>query len=120
MIFKGEASALKGMSSGRREFYVSHYIIKTRVITSNTTYLMGRTKPAGRPLPRSRYALSKTRGLDRRVAGRIITNINLFGLNFYTHFIYTYTNLYLQLQTTRTCVVCPVKGEFGERWPQIE
>jgi hypothetical protein len=120
MIFKGEASALKGMSSGRWEFHVSYYIIKTRVITSNTTYLSGRTKPAGRPLPRSRYALSRTRGLDRGAAGRIVIYTDLFGLNFYIHFIHSYIRLRLQLQTTRTCMACPVKGEFGERWPQTE
>jgi hypothetical protein len=82
------------------------------------TYLLRRTKPAGNPLPRSRYALSRTRGLDRGAVRQIITNTDLFVLKFGAHLIYMYTSLYLQSQTIRTCISCPVEDEFGDQDPK--
>jgi hypothetical protein len=113
MVYREEACAPKWMSSGHREFHVSCYITETRIITSNITYLLSRTKPAGHPLPHSLYALSRTRGLDRGVVRRIDINTDLFILNFCICRVYTYTSLYLQLQVTRTYISWPVESRTG-------
>ncbi len=44
------------------------------------------------PLPRYRNASMKTRGLDKWVASGIISNNDLFALNFWIHSIYTSTS----------------------------
>jgi hypothetical protein len=111
---------LERTSSGCWEFSTSYYTVKLCVITSDITYLLGRTKPAGSPLPCSQYALSRTQGLNRGVVKRIDINTNVFVPNFRTHFIYIYTSIYLQLQPTWTCTLCPVSGEFGGQHPTIE
>jgi hypothetical protein len=108
------------VNSEHRKLYISYCTVKTRVITSRITYLLTRIKPAGEPLPCSRYTLLRTRGVGRWVVWGVSTNIDLFVPNFCTHIIYIYSNSYLQFQASRTCISCPVASKSREQQPRIQ
>ena len=105
-------------SCGYRKLTVSYYTRKPHLIMSDITYLLSRRKPAGGFIPYSRYTLSRTRGLDRRVVWRENTNTYLFALKICACAFYTNNSKYLQLQATRTGASCPVEGEFGRSVPE--
>ena len=57
-------------------------------------------------------------GPNVTVVKRIKTNTDLFILNLCIHITYVNVNDYLQLQTSRAYILCPVAIEFEEREPQ--
>ena len=95
-------------------FGMPYHTRRTLVIRSYITYFLSRRKPAGGFIPRSRYTLSRTWGLNGGVVWRENINTYLFALKFCIHTIYTTKSRYLQLQTTRTSASRLVEGEFGQ------
>ena len=87
----------KQMNFGCRELYTLYYTIIFRIITSNMTYLLSRTKPAGSPVPHSHCTLSRTRAQDRGVVKKISINTYSLVLDFGTRVIYIHNNLFLHL-----------------------
>jgi len=120
MRHQGEGWAQKWTSSGYQELYTPYYTIKLCSITLPVAYLLTYKKPESDPLSHCRNTLLKTRRVARGVARRTNMNTNLFVLNFCIHVIYIYTSLYLWLQAIQAYSACPVEGDSGQRWPQIQ
>ena len=106
---------VKQTNSRCRGSYTSYYTIIRCVITLHIMYLLSRRKSADGLLPRSRYALSRTRGVGRWAVWGINTNTDFFILNFCTSIIHTCTSSYLQSQVIRMYISSLVANESGER-----
>jgi len=99
--------------SGSLESQTLYRTVKSRTIASNITYLLSHIKPAGSLIHRSRYTLSRNRGLTKQVASKISMNMNLCGLKFPPHITYIYSTRFLYLQVNRACIPNPVKSSPG-------
>ena len=67
MIYPRGECVLEYANSGSWELYMLYLYCKKMCYYLNLTYLLSRIKPADDPLPRSRYTLLRTRGVDKWV-----------------------------------------------------